>query len=52
MEALAHAWESGWNAASERAQRILLLAGIVGVRRAEEQIKAEGPAPNPYRVPR
>lgn len=50
MEALAHAWDAGFDAAAERAQRALLLAATLGVSKAVSQIKAEKPASNPYRL--
>lgn len=50
MEALAHAWEAGWAAASDRAQRVVLLAATVGVSKAVAQMKDENQVPNPYRV--
>lgn len=52
MESLAHAWDAGWTAASDRAQRVILLAVTVGTNKAAEQLRDESPVPNPYRQPK
>lgn len=50
LDALANAWDAGFDAASGRAQRAILLAHAVGYQNAVQQVEAEGPMRNPYRV--
>lgn len=50
MEALAVAWNAGFDAAADRAQRVILLAATLGIRQATKMVQSEPPIVNPYKI--
>lgn len=51
-DALAYAWDAGFDAAADRAQRVVLLAATLGINEAMKQVQTEKPIQNPYRFPK